>query len=322
MTEALIYLASSFWLGAVHAATPGHGKTIAAAYIVGARGRPVDAWILGIFVTLSHTSGIVLVGVLASLGLPGMVPQRIEAWLALFTGLLIVLIGVWTLWTQRELFVAAGWARGATAGGGAPSRDGKGAAGDESALRYRALEASAGALGQVHAGAHAHGHAHDDRGHTHDDHVHPHTHDDAHSHDHPHTHAHGDEPPGYHSHGWGFKHTHNVDLVSHNRPGLWMLIGLGVAGGLLPDPAALAILLSALAQGKPMLGLATVIVFSLGFAATLVLVGVVAAKVGQRILTWLAGAWAARIQLGTSLLIVLVGGLLTAKAWAMVARFV
>ena len=111
MTEALIYLASSFWLGAVHAATPGHGKTIAAAYIVGARGRPVDAWILGIFVTLSHTSGIVLVGVLASLGLPGMVPQRIEAWLALFTGLLIVLIGVWTLWTQRELFVAAGWGR-------------------------------------------------------------------------------------------------------------------------------------------------------------------------------------------------------------------
>ena len=82
MSEALLYLASSFWLGAVHAATPGHGKTIAAAYIVGARGRPVDAWILGIFVTLSHTSGIVLVGVLASLGLPGMVPHRIEAWLA------------------------------------------------------------------------------------------------------------------------------------------------------------------------------------------------------------------------------------------------
>jgi len=56
MLEALIYLASSFWLGAVHAATPGHGKTIAAAYIVGVRGKPVDAWILGIFVTLSHTS--------------------------------------------------------------------------------------------------------------------------------------------------------------------------------------------------------------------------------------------------------------------------
>jgi nickel/cobalt exporter len=285
MTEALIYLASSFWLGAVHAATPGHGKTIAAAYIVGARGRPVDAWILGIFVTLSHTSGIVLVGVLASLGLPGMIPQRIEAWLALITGILVIAIGLWTLWTQRELFAAAGWT-------------GVGSKG----TRYRALEAA-------HAG---------------DGHVHTHSHDGGHGHghDHPHDPAHGDhrpgdETPGYHSHGWGFKHTHNVDLVANHRPSLWVLIGLGVAGGLLPDPAALAILLSALAQGKVMLGLATVLVFSLGFAATLVVVGVIAAKVGQKILTWLAGPWAARIQVGTSALIVLVGLALSVKAWRM-----
>ena len=81
MREALFYILSSFWAGAVHAATPGHGKTIAAAYIVGARGKPIDAVILGIFVTLSHTSGIVLVGVLASLGSGFLRPQRIEAWL-------------------------------------------------------------------------------------------------------------------------------------------------------------------------------------------------------------------------------------------------
>ncbi|MGH8630931.1 MAG: hypothetical protein ACREU7_09235, partial [Burkholderiales bacterium] len=106
MTDALVYLATSFWIGAVHAATPGHGKTIAAAYIVGARGKPIDALILGIFVTLSHTSGIVLVGVLASLGLPGMVPQRIEAWMAVITGILVIAIGLWTLWTQREMVLA------------------------------------------------------------------------------------------------------------------------------------------------------------------------------------------------------------------------
>ena len=105
MTDALIYLASAFWIGAVHAATPGHGKTIAAAYIVGARGRPVDAVILGIFVTLSHTSGIVLVGILASIGMPGMVPQRIEACLALITGVLVIFIGLWSLWTQREMIM-------------------------------------------------------------------------------------------------------------------------------------------------------------------------------------------------------------------------
>jgi nickel/cobalt transporter (NicO) family protein len=71
MRESLFFVASSFWAGAAHAATPGHGKTIAAAYIVGARGKPIDAVILGIFVTLSRTSGVVLVGVLASLGSTG-----------------------------------------------------------------------------------------------------------------------------------------------------------------------------------------------------------------------------------------------------------
>lgn len=306
MSEALLYLASSFWLGAVHAATPGHGKTIAAAYIVGARGRPVDAWILGIFVTLSHTSGIVLVGVLASLGLPGMMPQRIEAWLALFTGLLIIVIGLWTLWTQRSLFPAAGWS---------------GRRGGE--MTWRASGAAAPVQGAHHHPAGT-GHGHDDdhrHGHDHDhDHGHGHDHGHDHVHDHEYDHAHDDaESAGYHSHGWGFKHTHDVGLVTTNRPGMWMLIGLGVAGGLLPDPAALAILLSALAQGKPMLGLGTVVVFSLGFAATLVLVGVIAARVGQRILTWLAGPWAARIQIGTSLLIVFVGVFLTVKASALVA---
>jgi nickel/cobalt exporter len=179
-------------------------------------------------------------------------------------------------------------------------------------MRYRPATRTS-AAGQRAAAAHRHEaipHAHD---HSHD---HAHAHDHDHRDDHAQAHVHhDDEAPGWHSHGWGFKHTHNVDLVTSNRPGMWMLIGLGVAGGLLPDPAALAILLSALAQGKPMLGLGTVLVFSLGFAATLVLVGVVAAKVGQRILTWLAGPWAARIQIGTSLLIVLVGLTLTAKAW-------
>lgn len=271
--DALIYLASAFWIGAVHAATPGHGKTIAAAYIVGARGKPVDAVILGVFVTLSHTSGIVLVGVLASLGLPGMVPQRIEAWMAIVTGILVILIGFWTLWTQRDMLLQLQ--------GVAPAPEG------DAGTRYKPVAA------QAHG--HAHGHGHD------------------HSHGQGHHHHHGEEG-GSHSHGWGFKHTHDLKLATTNRPSLWILIWLGIAGGLLPDPAALAILLNALAQGKVMLGLATVVVFSIGFAATLVVVGVVAAKVGQKILDWLAGVWAMRLQVGTSLLIVLVGVVLTVKA--------
>src|SRR4029450_3520600 len=102
---------------------------------------------------------------------------------------------------------------------------------------------------------------------------------------------------GYHTHGWGFAHTHDMALVTTNRPSMWMLIWLGVAGGLLPDPLALTLLLRALAEGKVMLGLGVVLVFSLGFALVLVLVGVVAAAVGRRVLDWLAGPWAARLQI-------------------------
>jgi nickel/cobalt exporter len=146
MGDALLYLATSFWYGAVHAATPGHGKTIAAAYIVGARGKPVDAWVLGIFVTLSHTSGIVLVGLLASLGLPGFVPQRLEAWMALATGMLIIAIGAWTLWTQRACWRRRSSYRQSPAELEARSFH------DPEHLRYRPLEP-----GHVHAHALAHG---------------------------------------------------------------------------------------------------------------------------------------------------------------------
>src|SRR5436190_22079725 len=107
MTETVFYLASSFWLGAVHAATPGHGKTISAAYIVGARGRPVDALVLGIFVTLSHTSGIIIVAVLATLGSSWLIPQRVEAYLGVATGILVIGIGCWMLRTQMRLLPVA-----------------------------------------------------------------------------------------------------------------------------------------------------------------------------------------------------------------------
>src|SRR5262245_38978301 len=100
MVEGFLYLVTSFWLGAVHAATPGHGKTIAASYIVGARGRPVDALVLGIFVTLSHTSGIVVVAVLATLGSAWLIPRRVEAYLALVTGALVIAVGGGPLTTQ------------------------------------------------------------------------------------------------------------------------------------------------------------------------------------------------------------------------------
>jgi len=264
MRELLFFIASSFWAGAAHAATPGHGKTIAAAYIVGARGKPIDALILGIFVTLSHTSGIVLVGVLASLGSTWLRPQRIEAYLAVAVGIAVIVLGLWMLWAQRDLVALA-----------------MGEAGEPGD-------------GTSRADAHARDHVHDQ------------------AHDHPHG-GHG-EPVVWHSHGFGKVHAHRLDVVAENRPKLPMLLALGIAGGLLPDPAALALLLGALSSGKVLLGLVTVVVFSLGFAATLVVVGIVAAKVGEKVLDWLASLWMIRLQIVTSLLIVGMGVVLTIRA--------
>jgi len=271
MRELLFFITSSFWAGAAHAATPGHGKTIAAAYIVGARGKPIDAVILGIFVTLSHTSGIVLIGVLASLGSTWLRPQRIEAYLAIVVGIMVIVLGLWMLWAQRDLIALA---MGET-----------GEPGD----------------GASRADAHDHGHEHD-HGHGHD-------------HDHDHSHSHGpDQSVVWHSHGFGKSHSHRLDIVAENRPKLPVLLALGIAGGLLPDPAALALLLGALSSGKVLLGLVTVVVFSIGFATTLVVVGIVAAKVGEKVLDWLASIWMIRLQIATSLLIVAMGVVLTVRA--------
>ena len=267
MRELLFFITSSFWAGAAHAATPGHGKTMAAAYIVGARGKPIDAVILGIFVTLSHTSGIVLIGVLASLGSTWLRPQRIEAYLAIVVGIMVIGLGLWMLWAQRDLVALA--------------------------------MGEAGEPGDGPGRADAHAHDHD---HTHD-----------HDHDHPHSHGHG-ESVVWHSHGFGKVHAHRLDVVAENRPKLPVLLALGIAGGLLPDPAALALLLGALSSGKLLLGLITVVVFSIGFATTLVVVGIVAAKVGEKVLDWLASIWMIRLQIATSLLIVGMGVVLTVRA--------
>jgi nickel/cobalt exporter len=118
----------------------------------------------------------------------------------------------------------------------------------------------------------------------------------------------------WHSHGFGKVHSHQLDIVADNRPKLPVLLALGIAGGLLPDPAALALLLGALSSGKVLLGLVTVVVFSIGFAMTLVVVGIVAAKVGEKVLDWLASIWMIRLQIATSLLIVAMGVVLTVRA--------
>ena len=228
MLEGALYVVSSFWLGAVHAATPGHGKTVSAAYLVGTRGRPSDALALGIVVTLSHTSGIIVFAALAALG-STVLSQRSEIYLSFATAVLMAGVGVWML------------------------------------------------MGAVHRT------------------------------DHDHTH------PGHHH------EAHRSSGALAQRPSWRLLFTLGIAGGLLPDPAALAVLLAALAGGKLVLGLLTVLVFSLGFASVLVLVGTVVGRAGSAVLSRVTPRAVNWLTAGTSIVIIVVGSVMAAGAWSQIS---
>jgi ABC-type nickel/cobalt efflux system permease component RcnA len=81
-----------FW-GAAHALSPGHGKTIVTAYLVGQRGTPRHAALLGLIVTATHTVGVFGLGIVTLLLSRFVVPDHLYPWLNLTTGLLVVGIG-------------------------------------------------------------------------------------------------------------------------------------------------------------------------------------------------------------------------------------
>ena len=89
----VLLLLAAFGWGAVHALSPGHGKAMVAAYLVGTRGSTRDAILLGATVTVTHTAGVVALGVVA-LGLSAWIlPEQLYPWLTLVSGLLVVGVG-------------------------------------------------------------------------------------------------------------------------------------------------------------------------------------------------------------------------------------
>ena len=172
-------LVAMFW-GAAHALTPGHGKAIVAGYLVGSRGKPRHAVLLGLIVTVTHTAGVFALGLVTLLLSRFIVPERLYPWLTLASGLLVVGVGATVL------------------------------------------------VGRVRRGR---------------------------SHHHHHHHGQHD-----HEHGYG-------------RGGL---LGVGVAAGLLPCPSALVVLLSAIAVHRIGFGLALIVAFSVGLAATITVIGLLA----------------------------------------------
>ena len=208
---ALLGLLLAAGLGALHAMSPGHGKTVVGAYLVGSRGTAKHAAFLGLTVTVTHTSSVFALGLLTLFASHYVLPETLFPYLSLASGVIVLGIGL-------TLFVR----------------------------RLRSAFSQAGAQALQH-----------------------HTHEHDHGHDHSHEHVDGALT---HSHG-GREHTH-MPPGADGRPLTWRsLLALGVSGGLLPCPSALVVMLSAISLGRVGYGLALIVAFSVGLAATLTAVG-------------------------------------------------
>ena len=95
-------LSVAFFLGAAHALTPGHGKAIVAAYLVGSRGRLIDAVYLGTIVTATHTASVFLLGLGALYAAQRISMDRIYPWLGVLSGFLVMVIGAALLWKRSH----------------------------------------------------------------------------------------------------------------------------------------------------------------------------------------------------------------------------
>ncbi len=198
-------------LGALHALEPGHGKTLLAISLVGARATVKQATILASALTVAHTIGVLALGVAINLFKGYFVPEAIYPWITLGSGIVIAIIGARAV--QRQ-------------------------------IRSR------------QAVTPGHDHAHAD-----------------HSHDHDHGHGHGP------AHG----HSHDLDDLAHARahaiPGSAPLtfggtVWAAMSGGVAPCPAALVVLLAAVALNQVAYGIFVIVAFSFGLAITLTGLGI------------------------------------------------
>jgi ABC-type nickel/cobalt efflux system permease component RcnA len=96
----LLSLVIAFGLGAFHALSPGHGKTVVAAYLVGSRGTAGHALLLGMIVTLTHTIGVFALGFVTLFASKYILPEKLYPWLGFTSGLIIVVMGMF-LFSKR-----------------------------------------------------------------------------------------------------------------------------------------------------------------------------------------------------------------------------
>ena len=255
----LLALGISFIWGAMHALTPGHGKTIVGAYLVGSRGTAKHALYLGLTTTITHTLGVFALGLITLLAAQYIVPEKLFPWMTLLSGLFVVAIG-FNLFIQR--FQSSGF----------------GSWLDKFKVYRTSSDQIYGPVLQPAQGAgahHPHKYALTKHHHSHYFDGHPHS-QGVHSHK-------TGQPSHHHDHGIeSYDHEHADH--SHMPPEsiTWRsLLALGISGGLLPCPSALVVLLGAIALNRIGLGLVLVLAFSLGLAGTLTAIGMMFIYAGK-----------------------------------------
>lgn len=186
-----VALLTALVLGALHALEPGHGKGIAAAYLVGTRATPYHAVLLGSTVTVTHTASVFIMGLVTLFLSAFIVPERLFPILSLASAAIVLAMGA-------RMIVQA--------------------------LRDQRMNVVSD-----------HSHELDDRSMSL-------------------THSHG-----------GKSHTH----VPAGKMSVRNVLAVGISGGLVPCPAALIVLLSAIAIGRIAFGMLLIVVFSLGLAGVL-----------------------------------------------------
>ncbi|MBC8336272.1 MAG: PD40 domain-containing protein [Anaerolineales bacterium] len=231
-------------LGALHALSPGHGKTIVAAYLVGSQGKAYHAIVLGLLVTLVHTGSVFALG-LATLSLSQyFMPAQIFPTLELISGVLILVLGIALLVPRLRDFYIERKSRNQNP---SPKRIEK----SENRVRL-VLDENISEPGP------------------------------AHSHD----------PSQF----GAIPVPRGVAAVAANPlSGIsWRsLIALGISGGLVPCPDAIAILLIAVTINRIAFGLGLIVSFSLGLAVVLILIGIVMVR-GKEIFSRLQ--WFSRVS--------------------------
>jgi nickel/cobalt exporter len=278
-SHAWLFVPSAILLGALHGLEPGHSKTMMAAFIVAIRGTVLQAVLLGVTATISHTLIVWGIGLGGMYLWRGVAAEELEPYFQLASGVIIVLIAAWMFWrTWREQH--------------------------------------AGAHDHSHDDHEHGGHTHGGHAHGYDvAFLEP----DSHQHDHIHEALHGLDVAGEgYQDAHQLAHANDIRRRFANRNVTnWQIALFGLTGGLIPCPAAITVLLLCLQLKEFTLGAVLVLCFSIGLAITLVTVGAVAAlsvrQVTQRA-PWFS-AIAQRAPYLSSLLIIAVGIYVGVHGW-------